>query len=118
MLSEIKNGLVNVQAKIDNKIWAILGPSTVMSMLAIHVAAADEADAENAVKGIIDVMLDIFKYIGIILLVWGIGQLVLAFRNEDADSKTRAVMLLVAAAALLTLPWLLSQVPSLEGYLS
>ena len=36
------------------------------------------------------------------LLAWGIGQLVLAFKNEDADSKSRA-MLVIMAAILLTL---------------
>lgn len=42
----------------------------------------------------------IFKYIGWLLLAWGIGQLVLAFKNEDADSKSRAMMLIVVAIIL------------------
>ena len=37
---------------------------------------------------------------GWLLLAWGIGQLVLAFKNEDADSKSRAMMLIVVAIIL------------------
>lgn len=42
----------------------------------------------------------IFKYIGFILVIWGVGQLILAFKNEDSDSKSRAIMSIVAGAAL------------------
>lgn len=44
----------------------------------------------------------IFFYIGSILLIWSIGQLVLAFKNEDADSKSRAIMVLVCSLLLMS----------------
>lgn len=43
----------------------------------------------------------IFFYIGALLLAWSIGQLIMAFKNEDADSKSRAGMVLVVSCLLL-----------------
>lgn len=42
----------------------------------------------------------IFKWIGWMLLAWGVAQLLLAFKNEDADSKSRAMMLIGVGAGL------------------
>ena len=61
------------------------------------------ADAKTAVKGIIDMVFQIFQYIGVILALWGVGALVLAFKNEDADSKSRAIMSLVVGVCLVVL---------------
>ena len=61
------------------------------------------ADAKTAVKGIIDMVFQIFQYIGVILALWGVGALVLAFKNEDADSKSRAIMSLVVGVCLVGL---------------
>lgn len=64
-----------------------------------------EATATNPTADIINVflgyVLDIFISIGILLGVWAAGQLALAFKNEDADSKSRAMMMLVVAAILI-----------------
>ena len=51
---------------------------------------------------LIAIVCDIFRMIGAVLLVWAIGQLVMAFRNEDADSKSRAMMVLVCAILLIS----------------
>ena len=42
------------------------------------------------------------RYIGMILLVWGIVQFIMAFRNEDADSKSRSIMVCVMAIVLIS----------------
>ena len=91
---------------------ATIGLAPVMGMRVL----ADENMVES-VKGVVEVMLNVFKYVGVVLLIWGVGQLVMAFRNEDADSKTRAIMVLVAAAALLSLQALLGQIPGVREYL-
>lgn len=59
--------------------------------------------ATDVIKGLVTQIWTIFKSIGYLLGAWGVGQLILAFKNEDADSKSKAVMLLVAAAALMNL---------------
>jgi hypothetical protein len=55
----------------------------------------------NLMNKILDIIYKIFGYIGVLLLAWSIGMLVLAFKNEDADSKSRAMMLLVVSVVLI-----------------
>lgn len=62
--------------------------------------AATGTSAKTLVTNMLSYVFAIFKYIGWLLLAWGIGQLVLAFKNEDADSKSRAMMLIVVAIIL------------------
>lgn len=67
-------------------------------------------DIGSIVPKIVGIITQIFFYIGILLLAWSIGMLVLAFKNEDADSKSRAMLLLVVSAALIGIKPLLKGV--------
>ena len=58
-------------------------------------------DPKSVVSDLVEIVFDIFFYIGVLLLAWSIGMLVLAFKNEDADSKSRAMMLLVVSCVLM-----------------
>ena len=49
----------------------------------------------------------IFVAVGIILAIYSVGQLILAFKNEDADSKSRASTLLVVSIILIAFPALI-----------
>ena len=75
-----------------------------------------DGEMEAIVTQLLGVILQVFFYIGILLLAWGVGMLVLAFKNEDADSKSRAMMLLVVAIALIGLkPLLQAVLPDLSA---
>lgn len=63
----------------------------------------DTTTADQAMSTIVSFVFRIFGYIGAVLGVWGIGSLILAFKNEDADAKSRAIMILGAAILLLSL---------------
>ena len=63
-----------------------------------NVCYAD--DLNTVMKNIKDIVETLFKSIGFVLVLWGAGQLVLAFKNEDPDSKSRAIMSIVAGVAL------------------
>ena len=77
----------------------MLGSEMVASSATLVGASA----ASTLVNNLLGYVFGIFKYIGILLLAWGVGQLVLAFKNEDADSKSRAMMLVVVAIILTVL---------------
>ena len=66
------------------------------------------ADYGDTIKDVMNKMVDvvetIFKAVGAILGVYSVGQLILAFKNEDADSKSRASTMLVVAIALIAMP--------------
>ena len=77
----------------------------------VMVSAADDIQVDNTgsklVLEIVAIICYIARIIGVILLVWGVVQLILAFRNEDADSKTKAAMTIVVAVILFSLSFLL-----------
>lgn len=70
--------------------------------------------AKGLVTNLLGYVFAIFKYIGWLLLAWGIGQLVLAFKNEDADSKSRAMMLIVVAIMLTVIGTIFKGVVGIE----
>lgn len=58
-------------------------------------------EATGMISTLVNFIFQIFRWIGVLLAAWAIGQLVLAFKNEDADSKSRAIMLLLVSIALI-----------------
>lgn len=58
---------------------------------------------KTLITKVLGLIFKIFKYIGVLLLAWSIGMLVLAFKNEDADSKSRAIMMMVVSVVLITI---------------
>lgn len=56
---------------------------------------------KDIVQTFLGYVIDMFICIGALLGVWAIAQLALAFKNEDADSKSRAMMMLIVAAVLI-----------------
>lgn len=61
------------------------------------------ADGIDSMFGtLVGYVFKIFFYIGAVLLAWSIGQLIMAFKNEDADSKSRAVMVIVVSCLLMS----------------
>jgi hypothetical protein len=99
-----------------------VGAGTITS---VSVALAEDESANQIIVRILGVVCSIFRYIGIVLLAWSIGMLVLSFKNEDADSKSRAVLLMVVSIALIAIKSLLAailpavginNVESLQGF--
>ena len=93
--------------KITNQLKAKARTAKKMGAMALATVVAVPAFAsatENKAQGIVNNLLGyiftIFFWIGILLFTWGVGQMVLAFKNEDADSKSRAMMLIVVAIIL------------------
>lgn len=86
--------------KLNARTLKIVAGSTASAALVGTSFASAATSAKELVTTMLGYVFAIFKYIGWLLLAWGIGQLVLAFKNEDADSKSRAMMLIVVAIIL------------------
>lgn len=88
-------------------LFAALMLAAVTFMLIVRPAFAEVA-GQQTVKDILEEMISIvglvFSAVGVILAVYSVGQLVLAFKNEDADSKSRASTMLVVAVILIAFP--------------
>lgn len=89
-------------------LFAALMLAAVTFMLIVRPAFAKEVAGQQTVKDILSEMISIvglvFSAVGVILAVYSVGQLVLAFKNEDADSKSRASTMLVVAVILIAFP--------------
>lgn len=96
-------GNVMERLKHNAKYLAVASSFGVTSATIMPVAADVDDTAGEVVGEILKFVCTIFRYIGIVLLAWGIGQLVLAFKNEDADSKSRAIMLIIVSIVLVAL---------------
>lgn len=112
MVKEVKNKLSSIDTKIkeftcSNKLVsvgqkALIGAGFFILTPLCAFADLPTIDAGNMMTNLITIVCDIFRMIGAVLLVWAIGQLVMAFKNEDADSKSRAMMVLVCAILLIS----------------
>lgn len=87
-----------MRKKLFNKLAyaSAAGLGTAAAVMPVALAV----ETKNVLENLLGYVFKIFRYIGVILIAWGIGQLVLAFKNDDADSKSRAIMTIVAAAML------------------
>ena len=103
--SKAKNKVTSVASRCKREAVALTAVAA--SAMPMTVSAANG----GALMGkLLDVVTMIFRYIGILLLAWSIGMLVLAFKNEDADSKSRAMMLLVVSIILIGIDGILNLV--------
>lgn len=89
-------------------VGAYLGASVMASSMnpvgaaGITIGEGNIEGADALIGNLLGFVTSMARYIGIILLVWGIIQFIMAFRNEDADSKSRSIMVCVMAIVLIS----------------
>lgn len=64
-------------------------------------------DLNSLFGGIIDIIIQIGMYVGVVLAAGGVFSLVLAYKDENAEGQSRAVRLIVVGGALIGLRVLL-----------
>ena len=67
-------------------------------------------DMKNMTNGLIDQIAALMTYVGAVVLAVGIIQVIMAFKNEDADGKTRGMLVAVTGIALIAIRSILSAV--------
>ena len=102
-----KDIIMRIFKKFRNS--AILASASAVSLTAGAVAFA-EPDTKSIMVKVVEITLTLFRYVGIVLMVWGIGSLVLALKNDDPDSKVKAIWLIVVSAVLIVLKTLVQAV--------
>lgn len=85
------------------------------AMSVMPVWCIKEVDINAVLGSVIGLIFTIGQFIGAILGVWGILQLVLSFNNDDADSKSRGSRLVVIGLVLLGLKGLCSVILAQMG---
>ena len=104
MFKKFRTFVTNKAEKLENAMAPMLVAGAALGI--VPTVYAEEDPAKKAILAVIDVVYKIFTYIGIILALWGVGSLVMAFKNEDADSKSRAIMCLIVGISLVSLKYL------------
>lgn len=101
--SKVKDGAVKAYEFAKKNTLAMVASLSALvpatSMMSVY--AINQVNEENLIGQVLKIIFTLFQYIGILLLAWSIGMLVLAFKNEDADSKSRAIMMMVVSVVLI-----------------
>lgn len=116
MFNKLKNFVQNKQLVIKTLVLITCVLTTLACSTCLAFADDTTATPGEIIQGLLNVIFDIAGYIGVLLLAWGGITLFLAIRNEDADSKSRAVMLLVVAIGLICFGAIFGEVIKLTGY--
>lgn len=113
----MKEKMLKTFASLKSKRGLVLSVLT-LSILLVTCMFPAFATGASAVGVLIGYILKIFQYLGALLLIWAIAQLVLAFKNEDADSKSRAMMMMMVALILVVLKPVVQAVLNAAGLTS
>lgn len=81
----------------------------------VFAAPAGSTTAKDLISKVLGIICDIFLGIGVLLLAWSVGMLFLAFKNDDADSKSRAMMMMIVSIVLIAFKTILGGVLKSAG---
>lgn len=73
------------------------------ALSATPVLAAGETNVDSLIGSIVGIILTMFRYVGIVLLVWGVAQFVMAMKRSDSESKGDAIQTIIASIVLIGL---------------
>lgn len=80
----------------------------VLMILCTHFSFAADGEYVNTIQDVLEnfigLLETVFQAVGVVLAIWGFIQLVLAIRNDDPDSKTRATTQAIVGIVLLAIP--------------
>lgn len=110
LLNTVKTKALSVKEKALNKAMpALLAFAALISTIVPGFALPGEGTSPEAlITSIIGIVLTLARYIGIVLVVTGVFQLVMAYKDDNADSKTRGVQLAIVGVILIGLKTLLT----------
>lgn len=66
-------------------------------------AAGGSYDTGALFGRLLGIVVSLFRWVGIVLLVWGVCQFLLAIKRSDSESKSDAIQTIVCAVALIVL---------------
>lgn len=80
----------------------------VMTLIMTCIFAFAAPEVPGDLKELLDNMIFyvglIFQVVGVLLAIYAVGQMIMAFKDENPDAKTKAATLLVVSIILITLP--------------
>lgn len=95
-MKKLKQTIKNYKMKIYSTI-AFASAGLVAPALATQVA---DVTADQMMGLVIDIILKVASYVGSVMIVFAAFQLIMAFKDENPDAKTRATMLIISGVFL------------------
>lgn len=86
----------------------VLVACLLITVTAAPVFAAGDVNANDIMTNVLSIVVSMFRYVGIMLLVWGVCQFVLAIKRTDAESKSDAIQTIMCAIALIAIKTLVN----------
>lgn len=92
-----------ISAKVNLKKMAGTFMCAAMMIPMTTFCTLNTPTAQGVMTGVLNIIFEIAKYVGVVLAVSGIFSLILAYKDDNADGQSRAVRLVVVALVLLGL---------------
>lgn len=107
-LTTVKSKALTLKDKVLNKSMPLL--TAIAGVIATVEPTFATNETEALVTSVIDIVLDMARYIGMVLVVTGVFQLVMAYKDDNADAKTRGIQLAICGIVLIGLKSILDGV--------
>lgn len=106
LLNNTKQKVSKVVSKLEEKAFRIKTYATyiVLTYVSAPMVANASADPDAAWNSVMDFLITWIPRIGGVLMFIGAIEFAIAYKNEDANSKTNAVRLLAAGAMVIAIP--------------
>lgn len=98
--TKTKLGLTSAMLAVSSALTTVPGFASEDTSV---VQITEDTDPNKLMGGIIDQLCNVALYVGIGLVGFGLFQLFMAFKDEDAGSKSRAMMLVGVGIVLIGL---------------
>ena len=89
-------------------VCGVMAVTAAMVLLSVNPAFATSSNYVSTIRNIMNNMVSIvgviFQAVGVILSIYAVGQLILAFKNDDPNGKSVASTLLVVGIVLIAVP--------------
>lgn len=66
-------------------------------------ADTGKGTASSLIGNIVAIILAMFRWVGVVLLVWGVAQFIMAIKRTDAESKSDAIQTIICSIVLISL---------------
>lgn len=91
-----------------------LSTNTAFATNSGNTSGAYVGTIKQVLQNFIGILGTVFQAVGVVLAIWGFVQLVLAIRNDDPDSKSRASTQAIVGIVLLALPSIINTLGLIE----
>lgn len=99
LITKVKNNLMYAKTRTE---LAVAGVAASMMTNGVYASGAGgQAKASSTVSGIVEIVVDIFPWIGIFFVIAGALKLFLAYRNDQPEAQTGAAKDIVIGVVLI-----------------